>query len=235
MEPAHPLGLTVLRCVGDKRATKKFAWNHGLGESGAWVKTSFTAGAVFIPVEHRLADLRSLADLVEGLRSDPRAFIVRGGLSDTALAEVSRAVAVCQTPRIRRLKRARGDVQPTLIDLPRSWVMVDIDNWRLRSSDDLVDDPEGAIEHAISELLPEAFHNVDYYWQLSASAGFAPGVLKVHVWFSLTEPATNRHLKVMLKQYAPGVDAALFDAVQVHYIADPIIEGRPDPIPRRTG
>lgn len=235
MEPAHPLGLTVLRCVGDKRATKRFVWNHGLGENGAWVKTSFNAGAVFIPVEHRLANLRSLADLVEGLRSDPRAFIVRGGLSDTALAEVSRATAARRTPRIRRLKRARGDIQPTLIDLPRTWVLVDIDNWRLRGSDDLVDDPESAIDAAIHELLPEAFHNVDYYWQLSASAGFTPGVLKVHVWFLLTEPATNRHLRTVFKQCAPGVDSALFDSIQVHYVADPIIEGRPDPIPRRTG
>jgi hypothetical protein len=38
-----------------------------------------------------------------------------------------------------------------------------------------------------------------------------------------------------VKQHAPGVDLAPYNAAQPHYIAGPVIEGGHDPIPRRTG
>ena len=113
--------------------------------------------------------------------------------------------------------------------------MIDIDNFPLRPSDDLADDPESAIEHAISELLPPAFHDAEAWWQLSSSAGFSAGILKAHVFFWLSEPADNLHIKAVLKQHAPGVDLAPFNAAQPHYIAAPVIEGGHDPLPRRTG
>ncbi len=113
--------------------------------------------------------------------------------------------------------------------------MIDIDNFPLRPSDDLVDDPEAAIEHAISELLPPAFHDTEAWWQLSSSAGFSAGMLKVHVFFWLSEPVHNLHIKAVLKQHAPRVDLAPFNAAQPHYIAAPVIEGGHDPLPRRTG
>ena len=103
------------------------------------------------------------------------------------------------------------------------------------AGDDLADDPEAAIEAAIHELLPEAFHDAECWWQLSASAGFSPGLLKVHLFFWLTEPADNLHIKRVLAQHAPGVDRAPYSAAQPHYIADPIIQGGHDPLPRRTG
>lgn len=235
MEPAYPLGLTVLRCVFGKRAAKRFFWQPKLGTDGAWGEDKYDAGWEFIPSDHHFADLQELADFLDKLRHDHRAFVVRGGLSDAALAQVNQALATRHTPRIRRYLTARPNHPATLIDLPRRWVMFDIDKWPLRPSDDLVDDPEGAIEHAIHKLLPEQFHNADYFWALSSSAGIKLGVLKAHLFFILTEPATNRHLKAVFKQHAPGVDLGLFNAIQAHYTADPLIEGRPDPIPRRTG
>ena len=60
--------------------------------------------------------------------------------------------------------------------------MVDIDNFQLRKSDDLIDDPEGAIAYAIAETLPACFQDVRCFWQLSASAGFERGVLKAHIF-----------------------------------------------------
>ena len=89
----------------------------------------------------------------------------------------------------RRTRRGRSagastekqGVAPTLIETPRRWLMIDIDEWPLPSWGDLADDPETVIDHAIHELLPEQFHDVECWWQLSASAGFAAGMLKAHL------------------------------------------------------
>jgi hypothetical protein len=77
--------------------------------------------------------------------------------------------------------------------------------------------------------------NGDCWWQLSSSAGFAVGMLKAHLFFWVSEPASNEHIKRVLVEYAPAIDRAPFNAAQPHYIAAPIIEGGYDPIPRRTG
>jgi len=97
-----------------------------------------------------------------------------------------------------------------------------------------IDDPESVIAHAISELLPACFQDVRCFWQLSSSAGFERGVLKVHLFYWLTEPLIDGVLKRTLRQHAPGItDLSVYQGVQPHYVASPIIEGGPDPIPRR--
>jgi hypothetical protein len=222
-------GLTVLRCIGEARATKRFAWNNTLRE---YNKISYSAGARFHPTEHRVTDLAELAALLDQLRRDPRVFVVRGALTGAA----AEALAADPQHLIRRRKLLRENVTPTLAEVPRRWLMLDFDNWPLRPSDDLAADPESAIEAMIAELLPEAFQDAECWWQLSSSAGFAPGFLKVHLFFWLAEPATNEHIKAVLRQHAPGVrDLSPFSAAQPHFVADPIVEGGPDPIPRRTG
>jgi hypothetical protein len=106
----------------------------------------------------------------------------------------------------------------------------------MRSCDDLADDPEAAIQHAISEILPEIFQEATCFWQLSSSAGFSDDVLKVHLFYWLTDPVVDPVLKASMLQHAPLVhDRSVYQGVQPHYIAAPIIEGRPDPLPRRTG
>lgn len=221
-------GLTVLRTVDNARATKRWTWNPTLGE---WLKVSYSAGKWFTAVEHQVADLAGLVDVLDVVRADPQAFVVRGTLSSDA----AEAVAANPAHRIRRRKHLKQGVDPTLIETPRQWAMVDVDGWPLRASDDLATDPESAIDTAIQELLPDAFHDAECWWQLSSSAGFVPGYLKVHLFFWLTEPADNLHIKAVLHQHAPGVDRAPFSAVQPHFVADPVIEGGYDPLPRRTG
>jgi hypothetical protein len=120
------------------------------------------------------------------------------------------------------------------IEVPRQWLMVDVDNFRLRANDDLIDDPESVIAHAISEILPACFQDVRCFWQLSSSAGFERGVLKTHLFYWLTESLIDGVLKRTLRQHAPGItDLSVYQGVQPHYVASPIIEGGPDPIPRR--
>jgi len=218
----------VLRTAPRYSATKRWRWDAAIGQ---WSKVSYQAGTMFAPREHQVRNLAELVGVLDVVRHDPRAFVVRGAL----LAEAAEALATDPGHMIRRRKHTKNGVVPTLEEVPRRWIMVDIDNWPLPAWGDLVDDPEGAIDTAIHELLPDAFHDAACWWQLSSSAGFAAGFLKVHLFFWLTEPATNLHLKAVLKEHAPGVDRAPFNAAQPHYIADPIIEGGHDPLPRRTG
>jgi len=221
-------GVTVLRAVKGRRATKQFQWNATLSE---WTKVSYEAGAWFAPQERPANSLAELVQLLDVVRVDPSAFVVRGALAPWAREQLANDPEC----RIRRRKHRKNDVEPALVEVPRRWLMVDVDNWPLPNWSDLVDDPDAAIDSAIHELLPEAFHDAECWWQLSASAGFAPGYLKAHLFFWLSEPATNLHLKAVLEQHAPGVDRAPFNAAQPHYIADPIIQGGHDPLPRRTG
>lgn len=229
--PGHDAGLdsiTILRTVGAARATKQWQWDR---HQSQWRKISYQAGARFIPSEHAVADLAELVAVLDDARRDPRAFVVRGALTEAA----AEALAADPQHCIRRRKHHKGNIAPTLAEVPRRWLIVDIDNWPLRAVDDLASDPAGAIDHAIHELLPEPFHDAECWWQLSASAGFVSGFLKAHLWFWLSEPADNDHIKAVFKQHAPGVDRAPFSAAQPHYIADPIIEGGYDPLPVRTG
>ena len=96
-------------------------------------------------------------------------------------------------------------------------------------------DPAAVIEEAIQALLPEPFHDAECFWQLSSSAGFVPGVLKVHLCYWLSEAQDNAYLRAWFKHFAPYIDIAPFSAVQPHYVADPKIEQGDDPLPERTG
>jgi len=236
--PSHFESLTVLRAIGSARATKQWRWDKSAQQ---WTKISYQAGAWFTPSVYPVSTLAGLVDVLEQVQHDPQAFVVRGDLAPNVVAAVAaadearRADPRAPLHRIRRRKHMKNGVDPSLVEVARRWVMIDVDDWPLPGWGDLVDDPETAIDTAIHELLPEAFHDAACWWQLSSSAGFAAGYLKVHLFFWLSEPATNLHLKAVLKQHAPGVDTAPFNAAQPHYIAAPIIEGGHDPLPRRTG
>jgi hypothetical protein len=224
-----PCSITILRAIGKSAATKQFVWHSATGE---WSKISYSGGAWFHPSEHPISSLAGLAAVIDQTRHDPRAFAVRGALSTKARGELARKPDF----QIRRRKLAKpGRGEPPLVEIPRQWLGADIDNFPLLASEDLADDPDGPIDRAINELLPESFQDADCFWQLSSSAGFVSGILKCHLWFWLTEPADNVHIKRVLEQHAPTIDRAFYNAAQPHYIADPIIKNGHDPIPRRTG
>ena len=226
--------LTILRTTptpqgAPRLATKRWIWTAALHE---WRSIAYDAGAAFTAEERPVTGLEDVAAALDEIRRDPTAFIVRGEL----LPEARVALAENRNHRFRRAKYIGKKGQaPTLTECPRRWLMIDVDNYPLPGWADLDDDPEAVIEAAIYDLLPESFHDVRCFWQLSASAGFKAGVLKVHLFFWLAEPISNEDLKLYLQVHAPGVDLAPFNAAQPHYIADPIIENGHDPLPRRTG
>ncbi|QDJ12331.1 Hypothetical protein HVPorG_04972 (plasmid) [Roseomonas mucosa] len=227
-----PDRITFLRTTPNSRggaryATKQWAWNLTLNE---WRQISYDAGTWFLAEQREVSSIDDLAAAINDVRGDPRVTAVRGDLTEAG-HKALRSGGV-----MRRLKKvARDGSQPTLAEVPRHWMMVDVDGWRLPEWADLAGDPEAIIEAAIYDLLPEPFHDVRCFWQLSSSAGFKVGVLKVHIFFWLEEAASNEALKEYLQVHAPKVDRAPFNAAQPHYIADPIVSGGHDPLPRRTG
>jgi hypothetical protein len=218
--------ITLLRTIGGSYyATKRHLWQP---VAQKWETFGYNAGGNFFPSEHPVSSLSELASLIEKTRNNPYIFAIRG-----ALAPHTKEALASEPNRLFRRKKT-GAKAP-FIEVSRYWVMLDIDSFPLFASEDLADDPEGPIDRAIHELLPECFHDADCFWQLSSSAGFVDGILKVHLWFWLSEPADSLHLRKVFEQHAPGVDRKPFNAVQPHYFADPVAVNGYDPLPRRTG
>lgn len=226
-------GLTVLLCDGDHTASKAYACQP----DGSWKKTAdYDAGFTFGALARECCDLQALAGLIHDVRADGNAIIVRGELDDAGRASCEEADAQNRVHKIARRKNDKRDGIPAhLTEVPRQWIMVDIDGWPLPPDADLATDPTAVIDEAIHALLPEPFHDAECFWQLSASAGFAVGVLKVHPFFWLSEPYDNAYLRRWFRHFARLVDVAPFCAVQPHYVTDPTLSGGDDPLPVRTG
>ena len=121
------------------------------------------------------------------------------------------------------------------------WFLIDIDGIDYPDHIDLTLDPQAAVLYAIDQLSahwPE-LARADVAWQLSASAGFKPG-LRLHLWFWADRPLSNRrllhHIKAVNK--AAGfdlIDPGIFHRCQLHYTAHPILKGLQDPFPVRAG
>ena len=139
---------------------------------------------------------------------------------------------------MRRLKHRRGNVGPFFAEpvSGRRWALTDFDEVPIPAHIDIIDAPEEAVEY-LAGLLPAEFRDVSYHWQLSSSAGMGdPGLLSAHLWFCLDRPATEAELKRWGATIDTPVDTHLFETVQPHYTAAPIVEaGVRDPLPRRSG
>ena len=78
----------------------------------------------------------------------------------------------------------------------------------------------------------EPWQRCSYWWGLSSSAGFKPGV-RIKLAFWLDRPVLGAELERHLE--GCPIDASTLRAVQPIYIARPILIGVPDPIEQRTG
>ena len=114
-----PETVTVLRTIGTALATKRWIWRAALGE---WSKVSYQAGARFHPQEYSVSSLRELAVVLDQVSRDARAFIVRGGLAPWVRDEL------IQNPDLLILRRKlkKADYEPSLVEIQRAWLMIDI-------------------------------------------------------------------------------------------------------------
>ena len=112
-------------------------------------------------------------------------------------------------------------------DVLRSWVILDIDDLPLPEG--ILPTSQDAAAYAVSKL-PACFHDRDYVYHFSSSAGLGGQVFKGHLAFMLTEPVGSNQLHRWARDYVNpdpelvNIDAALFNAVQVHYLADPTFD-----------
>jgi hypothetical protein len=166
-----------------------------------------------------LRDLDALATLLARLQCRPRFCIVRAAIAD---AERVRGV--------RRLLHRDPETGegPTLIEVPRRWVALDVDGVALPAGID-PRNLEACARHVLA-LLPPAFRNARCIAQATSGHGIKPGA-RLRLWFWLSRRTLGNELAAWLAGFP--VDASCFRAAQPHYTAAPIFEGRADPLPRR--
>ncbi|MBX6745706.1 MAG: hypothetical protein IRY87_27065, partial [Acetobacteraceae bacterium] len=167
-----------------------------------------------------LADLAGLADLLRRLLSCPDAAVVRGAILDPA-----------RTRRVRRLLHADAETgdAPTLREVPRRWLALDVDGLDLPPGTDPRD--LAACARAVLPHLPAEFRAARVVVTATASHGIKPGI-HLRLWYWLSRPAGGAEVTQWLRG-AP-VDASIFNAAQVIYTAAPLIEaGTADPLPCR--
>ena len=123
-------------------------------------------------------------------------------------------------------------------DQPLHAVMIDVDGYHPFAWDPLTHPLESIEEFITTQLSPE-WHDHAYHWHLSSSFGHpskVDGGLRVHLWFWLARPLTSAQLKAFAVATKLPADIALFNPVQAHFTADPVIEsGVADPVAQRSG
>ncbi len=218
---ADASSLTILVCVDQNAsAAKRFRPDR----NGTLIASKTRIGSYFaaIVIPH-ITNLSRLATAIDEFSRNQRSYVVR-----------SKPLPTANRQRMRRRLHSRPD-QPATLAEPSGgyhWFMVDFDS--VETGDiDPVTEPERAIGYAIHNLLPELFHDVAFYWQLSGSAGIKPG-LRAHTFFWASRPVTSAELKALLHGFS--VDLNVYSPAQPIYIANPIFaRGTVDPVPRRSG
>jgi hypothetical protein len=191
------------------------------------------------------------------IRGAPGRFCPRDGSAvfrllqpQTGLASAKTGARISQQ-RIRSCKLEPDEERryavtwlPTFEDRARSWVIVDIDCVpvpdHLRG--DWVDDPDSSVEHVL-RLLPEPFQSATCWWSLSSSAAVpgktgreVAGTFKLKLAFWLDRALTGAEVKRWMAAEKAPVDPAVFNAIQLIYLARPKLgHGLHDPVPRRSG
>lgn len=215
-------GITILEAFAPgKYATKTYTRDWATGELrtdpydniGTWVGRE-------VPITG-LADLREKLALVE---ARPKACIVRGRIRDGI--EPSKMAR----RKFPRFDPKTGEVtEPaTIEECPRSWIMVDWDGELPEGADEtfIPSDPDAALA-LIVEALPEALREVSFVHGWGCSAGVKPK-LSAHLFFWLSRPVPDAVLRLWatrLQAEGSGIDPALFDPIQVHYVAAPRFRG----------
>ncbi|MFA6241331.1 MAG: hypothetical protein WC655_10400 [Candidatus Hydrogenedentales bacterium] len=238
-EPPKGDTLVVLRALGGKRLAKCF----GLGPGGAVIKTAdYDAAQRFWAVPFAVRNLDELIALLKRLESKPKAAIVRGHVAEGRGAPFLHEKSGHRVHNVNRRTVGLNPGDGCFEDVPRSWLCLDIDGLELSPEIDFLQDPEAAARFAVSKLPPE-FHDASVIVQVSNSACLTapPHIFKAHLWYWLDQPISSDEARKWAKWWNQSkgerlLDPALYNPVQPHYTAAPILsEGLVDPFAgRRT-
>ncbi|MDP1627647.1 MULTISPECIES: hypothetical protein [Pseudomonadota] len=178
--------------------------------------------------ERDVGSIFDLAVLLRTIERDRRSYIIRGEPTTNAIPG----------QLVRRLKFAHADGTPPMFrEVDRPYVMIDID--KLEAPHGVDPASLEAVEHAIRQL-PSEFHDASLFYQFSANAGFKGQLIKLHLWYWLDRPISDAALKLWATDYKEHygselIDSSLFQCVQPHFVAAPILDGVADPVECRSG
>ena len=207
-----------------------------------WSDEKVTPSANVLDFKHdtrTINTLHELHDTIKDLANNTDSCVIRGSLTPNG-----KAYLLSKSHVLRRLHAAKDKVsgriiQPHYQDAARSWCAFDIDG--ITTPYDITTHAHDAVVWFIEQHLP-FLKNVGIVWKLSGSAGHiskSKNELRAHLWFLLDEPRTSAQVKVWVKNNTVKgvVDLALFNAVQAHYTADPVLKycTLTDPCTQRIG
>jgi hypothetical protein len=213
--------LTVLTASGYGLATKILS----RGTAGDIVKTNPRMPKEFTVEVETVDTIHQLANVLTSLATEPNSFVIRG----EPLLDYQRPV--------RRLKHNSEDATATFRSKPSGerWVCFDFDTVPCAPEIDAKEAPGDALCY-LTYLLPNEFHFATFWAQWSSSAGIKGWTnLSAHLWFMLDTPIHDDQLNAWAKQSGCPIDARLFNAVQPHFTAAPILTGVRDPVKQRHG
>jgi hypothetical protein len=169
-----------------------------------------------------VSDIDELAAALIQIEQEPTSFIVRGA----PIEGIDRQHAY------RRLHARKNKQEPpTLCPASRHWVPLDLDSIPCPDWLNPVDDPDRAVDYLVDHL-PAEFRGATCWWQFTSSQQIKPGI-RMRLFFWSDVPLADWQLKQWLAK--SPVDQAIFSPVQPIYVARPIFDGVPDPVPFRSG
>ena len=183
--------------------------------------------ATFFDYEkHNVKDIKGLYSLLQKLNGDSYSAIIRGTLKD----------GMSEKGQYRR----KGGDGAAVIDTDRSWVCIDIDDYRLKTPCDPsnAEALRNAAREVVANNLPSELRSISFVAQWSNSAfldkqtgGVDPTLAKIHLWYLLDKPVCSAGLKKTLREWEIK-DTSTADPIQVHYTSAPTFSGMQSPIPR---
>lgn len=201
--------LTILTSL-DKPCAKHFEL-----QDAEWAERSKGMAFRFDVEERSVTGLNALCQLLNALKGDQQAGIIRGK-------------SIGALP-ISGVRRKLDQFEPAA----RQWCLIDIDELPIPEEfEDFNDHLPELVCEAVRHL-PSEFQNVDCWYQFSSSMGIKKGKIRIHLWFWLSRKTSDAEMRAWLGE--GPVDLRLFHPVQLHYIAQPIFSGGSDPLPQRSG
>tara|TARA_B100001287_G_C22617374_1_gene498320 strand:+ start:253 stop:1020 length:768 start_codon:yes stop_codon:yes gene_type:complete len=179
--------------------------------------------------EIAILDIYDLHALVEKYSWKRNCCFARGKITEDAYNIKTKGY------KIRRLVNEKIEegitYKSTIIDYPKNWIMLDIDNFKTPDNCKLQikSHRELAVENFI-QTLHESFHDSSYVCQFSNGMFLNSKKIKAHLWFMLDEAYDGKTLKPWFEKHCEGVDKCIFRPAQILYTANPIFVNSRDPL-----
>jgi hypothetical protein len=182
----------------------------------------YDAGAFFTATDVRARTFDQFVHILS--RLPPDQCLIRGGIRDEALEDVTQGLRVRRLEYARDANDARGECPAAFEPVPRNWVVLDLDKSAVKCDPR---DPRAAVDEW-RKTLPAELRAAQAAWFPSASAHRSP-TLRGKLLVALREPVTNEQAAALAR--ACGCDDSVCRTIQPNYLARPVFApGARDPL-----